>query len=78
VPSSVHCASLSPGEVRKGQVLTGTELRREEDGALPRSLSGPVYRRQTAAATAFADRHASLLASQAGIAPPPAAPGSQT
>jgi hypothetical protein len=38
---SVHCASLSPGEVREGQVLAGTELRREEDGALPGSLSGP-------------------------------------
>jgi hypothetical protein len=51
------------------KVLAGTELRREEDGALLRSLSGPVYRRQTAAATAFAGRHAPLLASQAGIAP---------
>jgi hypothetical protein len=67
---SVHCASLGPGEVREGQVLAGTELRREEDGALPRSLSGPVCRRQTEAATAFADRHAPLLASQADIAPP--------
>jgi hypothetical protein len=75
---SVHCASLGPGEVREGQVLAGTELRREEDGALPRSLSGPVCRRQTAAATAFADRHAPLLASQARSAPPPAAPDDQT
>jgi hypothetical protein len=75
---SVHCASLSPDEVREGQVLAGTELRREEDGALPRSLSGPVYRRHTAAATAFADRHAPLPASQARSAPPPAAPDDQT
>lgn len=75
---SVHCASLGPDEVHEGQVLAGTELRREEDGALPRSLSGPVCRRQTAAATAFADRHAPLLASQARSAPPPAAPDDQT
>ncbi len=75
---SVHCASLSPDEVREGQVLAGTELRRAEDGALPRSLSGPVYRRQTAAATAFADRYAPLLGSQADTAPPPAAPDDQT
>jgi hypothetical protein len=78
VPSQRALRLAEPGRGPQGQVLAGSELRREEDGALPRSLSGPVYRRQTAAATAFADRHAPLLASQADIAPPPAAPGSQT
>ena len=33
---------------RQGPVLAGTELRRQEDSALPHSLSGPAYRRQTA------------------------------
>jgi len=75
---SVHCVSLSRGEVREGQVLAGAELRQAEDAALPRSLSGPVYRRQTAAATAFADRHAPLLASQAAAARPPAASDDET
>lgn len=75
---SVHCVSLSRGEVREGQVLAGAELRLAEDAALPRSLSGPVYRRQTAAATAFADRHAPLLASQAATARPPAASDDET
>jgi translation elongation factor EF-Tu-like GTPase len=74
----VHCISVSRGEIREGQVLAGAELRREEDAALPRSLSAPVYRRQTAAATAFADRHAPLLASQADSAPPLAAREDET
>jgi hypothetical protein len=37
----VHSASLSPGEVREGQVLAGAELRRTEDAALPRSPQRP-------------------------------------
>jgi hypothetical protein len=65
----VHCAALSAGEVRAGQVLAGTELRRPEDGARPGCISGPVYRRETAAALGFAERCAPLLAAQAGHAP---------
>jgi hypothetical protein len=69
---SVHCGALSLGEVREGQVLAGAELRRAEDGALPGSMSRPVYRRETAAALGFADRCAPLLAAQDGSAPPAA------
>lgn len=62
---TVYCAAVSPEEVREGQVLTGTQLRRPEDAVLPRSVSAPVYQRETAAATAFANRYASQLMSQA-------------
>jgi len=63
---TVYCAALSRDDVREGQVLAGTQLRRPEDAAWPRSISAPVYQRQTAAALAFADRCAPHLMSQAG------------
>jgi translation elongation factor EF-Tu-like GTPase len=62
---TVYCAALSAGEVREGQVLAGTQLRRPEDAAWPGSISAPLYQRLTAAATAFADRYAPYLVSQA-------------
>ena len=51
---SVYCAALGKDEVREGQVLAGTQLRRPEDATWPRSISVPVYKRQTATATAIA------------------------
>jgi hypothetical protein len=61
---TVYCPGLSPHDIRESQVLAGTQLRRSEDAVLPRSISAPVYQRQTAAATALANRYASQLTSQ--------------
>jgi hypothetical protein len=62
---AVYSAASSSKEVRPGQVLVGTQLRRPGDAAPPASMSAPLYRRQTAAATGFASQHAPRLISQA-------------
>lgn len=62
---TVYCAALSSDQVREGQVLAGTHLRRPEDAALPRSISAPLYWQQTAQAIAFANQYAPLLMSHA-------------
>jgi translation elongation factor EF-Tu-like GTPase len=69
---TVYCATLSPDQVREGQVLAATHLRRPGDAALPRSISAPLYRQQTAQATAFASHYAPLLMNHASDAPRPA------
>jgi translation elongation factor EF-Tu-like GTPase len=70
--ATVYCAALSAGEVREGQVLAGTRLRRPEDAAWPGSISAPLHQQLTAVAAAFADRYAPHLMSQASGPQPPA------
>lgn len=69
---TVYCAAPSADEVREGQVLAGTQLRRPEDAAWPGSISAPLYQRLTAEAAAFADRSAPHLMSQTSDPEPPA------
>jgi translation elongation factor EF-Tu-like GTPase len=63
---AVHCVSLQPGEVRKGQVLAGTEHRPPQ----PQSMSAPLAHKQTAAASTFAMDNVESLLAQAKPEPP--------
>ncbi len=61
---TVHATALKPGDVQKGQVLAGTQIRPLDAASWPHSISGPLAERLTAECAGFASRTAGPLLAQ--------------